>query len=91
MIQEALVEVEELHAAFEWDVEDQARIPPFVGRLRHELRSLLESMRDGSYTWANGELPFIELTRRNGPQIPFADLLDAINETHCKGLDVDTA
>ena len=86
-VNEALVEVGELRAAFEWDLDDQSRIPGFLEPLEQSLRQLLQSMRDGSYAWASGDLPFMPMVRRNGPQIPFADLLNAINETHMQGLD----
>lgn len=88
-INEALIEVSELRAAFEWDLDDQSRLPGFLEPLEQSLRHLYQSMRDGTYTWASGDLPFMPMVRRNGPQIPFADLLNSINETHMKGLDTD--
>lgn len=89
MIRSALVEVEELRAAFEWDLEDMSRLPGFIEPLEQSLHALLEEMEAGEYAWADGELAFMRLVRREGPQIPFADLLTSINETHTKGLDVD--
>ena len=46
-------------------------------------------MESGTYIWADGDLPFMPLVRRNVSRIPFADLLDRINETHMKGLEVE--
>jgi hypothetical protein len=89
MIREAIIETSELRASFEWDLDDQSRIPGFLEPLEQSLSGLLESMQAGTYVWANGDLPFIALVRRHAQKIPFADLLDSINDTHRKGLDVE--
>ena len=47
-------------------------------------------MRDGSYEFADKDLPFMEIVRQHGVfTLPFRDLLNLINETHRKGLQVD--
>ncbi|MDD3450028.1 MAG: general secretion pathway protein GspF [Gammaproteobacteria bacterium] len=91
LIRQALIEVEELRASFEWDLDDMSRIPGFLDPLEQSLAGLLRKMEDGTYIWADGDLPFMPLVRRNSTKIPFADLLDTINETHLKGLDVEQA
>ena len=46
-------------------------------------------MKDGSYKFATGDLPFIALMERyHESMIPFRYLLKRINETHNKGLDI---
>ena len=89
LIRQAIVEVDELRAAFEWDLDDMARIPGFLEPLEESLAGLLRAMESGTYIWADGDLPFMPLVRRNVSRIPFADLLDRINETHMKGLEVE--
>ena len=93
LVKQALFEVEDLYACLEWDYGDDAiqiqRTMPFLELLTRTVRELHQSMKDGSYQFATGELPFMELLRNYPDQLPFAQLLERINATHCEGLDVD--
>jgi hypothetical protein len=92
LIKQALFEVEDLYACLEWDYGDDAlqiqRTMPFLDPLATAVRTLHQSLVDGSYQFATGEQPFMELLRRYPDQLPFAHLLERINATHCEGLDV---
>jgi len=92
LVKQALFEVDDLRACLEWDYDDDAvqiaRTVPYLEPLAMTVRELHASMVDGSYRFATGELPFMEILRRYPDQLPFAHLLERINATHCEGLDV---
>ena len=92
LIKQALFGVEDLYACLEWDCGDDAlrsrHTMPFLDPLAKAVRALHQSLVDGGYRFATGELPFLELLRRYPDQLPFAHLLERVNATHCEGLDV---
>ena len=93
MVKQALFEVDDLRACLEWDYGDDrlqlARSVPYLEPLDDAVRALHAPMAAGSYRFATGELPFMEILRAYPDQIPFSHLLAQINATHCQGLDVD--
>ncbi len=91
LIDQAIVEVQELRASMDYDVEDEGGSMAFLEPLERDLTRLRQSMRDGSYFFHKDELPFMVLVRRNLRHIPFAQLLAVIDETHRLGLDIDRA
>ena len=58
----------------------------FATLLEQQLKALQASITDGSYEFADQDLPFMALVQRYKPQIPFAELLERINATHRGGL-----
>lgn len=58
----------------------------FAKQLETQLSELQQSVTDGSYAFADQDLPFMEMVRSLGPQIPFGELLLLINHTHRNGL-----
>ena len=58
----------------------------FATLLEQQLKALQASITDGSYEFADQDLPFMTLVQRYKPQIPFAELLERINATHRGGL-----
>ena len=54
--------------------------------LETQLTELQQSITDGSYQFADQDLPFMQLLQSHGAQIPFADRLELINHTHRQGL-----
>ena len=89
MIQQALDDVWDLNQAIEFDEDSMSYAREFVGPLEKQLKDLYQSMKDGEYEFANGELPFMEIVEKyHDAQLPFKYLLKRINETHMKGLDV---
>jgi hypothetical protein len=46
-------------------------------------------MKDGSYQFATGDLPYVALMEKyHASMVPFRYLLKRINETHNKGLEL---
>ena len=58
----------------------------FATLLEQQLKALQASITDGSYEFADQDLPFMALVQRYKSQIPFAELLERINSTHRGGL-----
>ena len=89
MIEQALDDVWDLYQSIEYDEEFMADAREFIGPLETSLKDLYQSMKDGSYQFANGDLPFMEIVEKyHDAQLPFKYLLKRINETHMKGLEV---
>lgn len=89
MIEQALDDVWDLHQSIEYDEEFMADAREFIGPLEKSLKGLYQSMKDGSYQFATGDLPFMEIVEHyHDAQLPFKYLLKRINETHMKGLEV---
>ena len=52
-------------------------------------KEVYKTMQDGTYQFEDKDLPFMNLVREHGLfSLPFRDLLNIINETHKKGLEV---
>ena len=88
MVKQAIDETFDLKQAIEYDeFMDDAR--ECVDTLEPMLVEIYDSMKDGSYQFATGDLPYIELIEKYHPGlIPFKYLLKRINETHNKGLQI---
>ena len=89
MIKQALDDVWDLHQAIGFDEDSLSYAREFTGPLEQSLKELYQSMKDGDYRFATGELSFMDIVQRyHDEQLPFKYLLKRINETHMKGLDV---
>jgi hypothetical protein len=89
MIEQALDDVWDLHQSIEFDDDFMADAREFIGPLENSLKDLYQSMKDGNYEFATGDLPFMEIVEKyHDAQLPFKFLLKRINETHVKGLEV---
>jgi hypothetical protein len=89
MVKQAIDEVFDLRQAIEFDEEFMSEARSVADDLEVQLKALYESMKDGSYKFATGDLPFIALMEKyHESMIPFRYLLKRINETHNKGLDI---
>ena len=72
-----------------FDEDSMAYAREFLGPREKTLKDLYQAMKDGQYEFAAGELPFMEIANLNrDDQLPFKYLLERINETRIKGLDV---
>ena len=90
MVKQAIFEIEDLRAAIEYDMEGMQDSAPFINDLEREVKKVYAAMEDGSYHFQDKDLPFMEIVRRHGVlSLPFRGLLNLINETHRKGLDVE--
>jgi len=89
MINQAIDETFDLRQAIEFDEEFMAEGRALVDELEACLKALYESMKDGSYQFATGDLPYIALMKNyHEEMVPFRYLLKRINETHMKGLEL---
>jgi hypothetical protein len=89
MIKQAIDECFDLRQAIEFDEEYMSNVRPVVDELEEILKGVYESMKDGSYKFATGNLPYVALLEQHHEQmIPFRYLLKRINETHMKGLEL---
>lgn len=90
LVKQAMFEIEELRAAVEYDMEGMQDSVAFIDDLEQAIKSVYDSMTDGSYTFQDKDLPFMEIVRQHGVfSLPFRDLLNLINDTHRKGLQIE--
>jgi hypothetical protein len=90
LVDQALFEIEDLRLAAEYDMDSMGAATEFLGELERDVRSLRDSMADGSYRFGKENLPFVRVVERQDERIlPFKQLLLKINETHVNGLDID--
>lgn len=89
LVHEAVYEVDELRACLEHDDDEAATYRPFLDPLDGMLRELHESMVSGNYPGAGqGEdLAYMPLFKKHERNIPFRELLRAINATHREGYE----
>ena len=89
MIEQALDDVWDLHQSIEYDEDYMSVAREFISPLENSLKELYQSMKDGKYQFATGDLPFMEIVEKyHDAELPFKFLLKRINETHMKGLQV---
>lgn len=65
--------------------EDMERWTPVAAHIDDGLRRLLDELERGTHRFGPPDLPFMALVERWRRGIPFAGLLDQINQTHLKG------
>jgi len=89
MIEQALDDVWDLQQSIEYDEDFMAVAREFIGPLENSLKDLYQSMKDGKYEFATGDLPFMAIVDKyHDAELPFKFLLKRINETHMKGLEI---
>ena len=88
MINEALDEIDDLRASVEFDEEYMMPALDFLDELEAGVKTLLQSVNDGSYEFKKGELPFMPIVNNVSDHIlPFKHLFKRIELTHKEGLD----
>jgi hypothetical protein len=88
LVRQSLLEVEELRQAAEYDTDEMSAALGFLDPLEADLRALYASMEDGSYDFADADLPFMAIVdKQNERVLPFKRMLRLINLTHRQGLD----
>lgn len=88
LIDQAIFEVEELRMAMEYDQDSMGGAEKFIDELEAGVRGIKQQMKEGTYQWATGDLPFMDVVKRTDSRLlPFKELLHAINHTHKTGLD----
>ena len=90
MVEQAIDDTFDLKQAIEFDYDEMSPAMAFVDQLDAQLKALYESMKDGSYQFATGDLPFVAIIEaQHEAMLPFKYLLKRINETHMKGLQIE--
>ncbi|MCW8919714.1 MAG: general secretion pathway protein GspF [Gammaproteobacteria bacterium] len=90
LVDQAIIEIEEFIACLEFDMDDPGDQLRVLTPLFDELKQLRQGMSDGSYEFEDKDLPFMNVANRLSSQLPFAQLLVAINQTHRYGLNIDS-
>jgi hypothetical protein len=90
LVDQAIFEIEDLRLAAEYDMDSMGAATEFLSELERDVRTLRQSMADGSYRFGKQDLPYVKVVEHQDERIlPFKQLLLKINETHIQGLDVD--
>jgi hypothetical protein len=90
LVDQAIIEIEEFIACLEFDMDDPGDQLRVLTPLFDELKLLRQGMADGSYEFENKDLPFMDVANKLSSQLPFAQLLVAINQTHRYGLNIES-
>lgn len=90
-IDQAIDEVDELRMTVEYDPEGMEGVLKFIDDLDREIKALKQQMIDGEYRFDNKDLRFMIVVEEQDDRLfPFKHIFRIINETHKKGLDVDS-
>jgi len=89
LVDQAVVEVDEFIACLEFDMDDPGEQLKVLSPLLEVVTRIRKSMADGSYEFENKDLPFMDVANRLSSQLPFTQLLEAINQTHRRGLNIE--
>ena len=90
LIEQAIDETFDLRQSIEYDEEYMSEARGFIDELDKILKDIYKSMKDGSYEFATGDLPFVSLLAKyHDGVLPYRFLLKRINETHMKGLEIE--
>lgn len=87
-VKQARFEVGDLKECLLYEMEEMTNFPAYLEPLERGIQQLYDAMCNGSYAFGREDLPFMEVANRHGDEIPFHILLQQINETHRRGLDV---
>lgn len=88
-VEQALVELEEVRACFEFEADSEQSPLWYLEPIEEVLHAMRKGMSDGSYLFADEDLPYMPLLNKMSSKIPFATILASINETHRHGLDIN--
>jgi len=89
-VKQAVFEVGDLRECLTFELEDLDRFPAFLDPLEEGIKEVYRSMSEGTYRFGREDLPFMGVAEKHAEEVPFHLLLKQINETHRKGLDVET-
>ncbi len=88
-VKQALFEDEDMRASVEFDEEFMGDTLIFVDPLEGEIKKLYNDLINDRYEFSSESLSFMQIVEKNDlTLLSFKFLLQRINETHTKGLDV---
>lgn len=90
LVKNAKFEVEEVRMAAEYDMDSMGEALNFIDELEKGLDDMINSMKEGTYKFADEDLPFMHIVANQDDSVlPIKYLLRTINETHREGLDIE--
>ncbi len=89
-VRQAVFEVGDLRDCLEFEMEEMTSFPAWLDPLEQGIKGVFQAMSEGRYAFGREDLPFMDIAEAHGDEIPFNTLLLQLNETHRRGLDVDT-
>ena len=89
LVDQAVIEIDEFIACLEFDMDDPGEQLKVLSPLLEAVTAIRNGMADGSYEFENKDLPFMDVANRLSSQLPFTLLLEAINQTHRRGLNIE--
>ena len=88
LVEQALIEVDEMRAVIEYEMDGPSAASAFLGPLEAELKRLKDAIETDTYDFRDEDLPIMRVVARERLEsLPFKDLLDVINWTHRTGLE----
>ena len=88
-VKQALFEDKDMRASVEFDEEFMGDTLIFVDPLEGEIKKLYNDLINDRYEFSSESLSFMQIVEKNDlTLLSFKFLLQRINETHTKGLDV---
>jgi len=87
-VQQVKFEIDDLKECLLYEEEALSQFPAYLEPLEWGINQLYEAMCNNEYSFGREDLPFMEIGNLHADEIPFHRLLQQINETHRKGLDV---
>ena len=91
LVDQALIEVDEMRAVIEYEMDGPSKASAFLAPLEAELKRLQDALATDTYDFRDEDLPFMRVVGKETLEtLPFKDLLDVINWTHRTGLESDS-
>ena len=91
LVESAREDIFDLRDAIEYDGDEMARASVYIDQLQANVEALYQSFKDGTYQFADEDLPFMEIVRNNNNYhvLPMIVALKQINRIHREGLDIE--
>lgn len=90
LVQQAVFEISELRSSLEYDADGMDSTMACIDDLEKSVKAVYAAMVDGSYEFADKDLPFMDIVKgKDDTFLPFRDLLSVINDTHRNGIEVE--
>jgi hypothetical protein len=89
-VRQAMFEVGDLRDCLEFEMDEMGHFPAWLDPLERGIKDVFQAMSEGRYAFGREDLPFMDIAEAHGGEIPFNTLLLQLNETHRRGLDVET-
>ncbi len=91
LVKQLREDVFDLREAVEFDGEEMSKSAAIIETLEHYVNELYQSFQQGSYTFGDEDLAYMEIVKQNNNTtvLPMLNLLKEVNRIHRNGLDID--